>query len=112
MATATATRTRTKADQAAVNALVPAKDRASYEAKVAALLARNTMLELIEKQRGECHMSKKELAERAGLDASAVRKLLTAKTANPTSENFFRLMGALGIHVEAVTPSGQRISLV
>lgn len=109
---ATATRTRTKADEAAVNALVPAEDRASYEAKVAALLARNRMLELIEKQRGECQMSKKELADRAGLEASAVRRLLTAKTANPTSENCFRLMGALGIHLEAVTPSGKRISLV
>lgn len=109
---ATASCTRTKTDDAALRALVPASDRASYEAKVAALLARNTMLELIENQRDECHMSKKELAERAGLDASAVRRLLTAKTANPTSENFFRLMGALGIRVEAVTPSGERISLV
>jgi hypothetical protein len=104
--------TRTAADAAAIDALVPSNDRASYEAKVAALLARNTMLDLIEKQRGERQMSKKELAERAGLEASAVRRLLTAKTANPTSENMFRLMGALDIHLEAVTPSGKRVSLV
>jgi DNA-binding phage protein len=104
--------TRTAADAAAIDALVPSNDRASYEAKVAALLARNTMLDVIEKQRGERQMSKKELAERAGLEASAVRRVLTAKTANPTSENMFRLMGALDIHLEAVTPSGKRVSLV
>jgi transcriptional regulator with XRE-family HTH domain len=108
----TATPTRITADEAAFNALVPTENRASYDARVAALLARNRTLELIETQRDECRMSKKELADRAGLDASAVRKLLTAQTANPTSENVFRLMGALGIHVEAVTPSGKRVSLV
>jgi hypothetical protein len=32
-----------------------------------ALLARNKMLELIGEQRDECHMSKKELADRDGL---------------------------------------------
>ena len=108
----TATRRPTSADQAAVNALVPEQDRASYEAKVAALLARNRMLELIETQRGECDMSKRELAERAGLDPSAVRRLLTAETANPTSENVFRLMCALDIQIEAVKPDGERVSIV
>lgn len=106
------TPTRLAADDVAVNALVPESDRTRYDAKVAALVARNATLELIETQRGECRMSKKELADRAGLDASAVRKLLTARTANPTSENVFRLFGALGIHVEAVMPSGKRVFLV
>lgn len=41
-----------------------------------------------------------------------MRRLLTAKTANPTSENVFRLMGALKIHVEAGTPSGKRVPLL
>jgi DNA-binding phage protein len=57
-------------------------------------------------------MTKKALAEKAGLDASAVRKLLTSVTANPTTENVFRLMSALGINVVAVTPKGKRVSLI
>jgi DNA-binding phage protein len=57
-------------------------------------------------------MSKATLARKAGLNESAVRRLLTAETANPTSDNIFRLMSALGIKLEAVTPSGERLALV
>ena len=49
----TKTRTKTTGDEAAVKALVPSADRAGYDAKVRALLARNATLELLEQQRAE-----------------------------------------------------------
>jgi ribosome-binding protein aMBF1 (putative translation factor) len=100
------------ASQAARAALIPPEERGDLDARVKALLARNAMLELIEAAREEARLSKRELAAKAGLEESSVRRLLTAKTANPTSENVFRLMGALKIHVEARTPSGKRVPLV
>jgi hypothetical protein len=100
------------ANDAAVSALVPDGERADLDLRVRALLARNAALQLIESTREEEHLTKKALAERAGLEESSVRRLLTSDAANPTSENFFLLMGALGIHVEAVTPSGRRVPLV
>ncbi len=57
-------------------------------------------------------MTKRALADRAGLDASSVRRLLTSATANPTTDNVVRLMAAMGITLEAKLPTGERVSLV
>ncbi len=38
--------------------------------------------------------------------------MLTAETANPTTENAFLLLGAMGIKLEAVLPSGSRVEIV
>lgn len=57
-------------------------------------------------------MTKHALAERAGLDASSVRRLLTSEIANPTTENAFRLMAAMGISLDATLPTGERVQLV
>ncbi len=80
--------------------------------RVKALLAKNALLEALEQTREEVRLTKKALADRAGLEPSAVRKLLTSQTANPTTENVFRLMSALGMTVVAKTASGKTISLV
>ena len=79
---------------------------------VQALLARNALLTALETARTEQGLTKAELASRAGLEASSVRRLLTSKTANPTTENAFRLMAAMGIKLEATLPTGERIELV
>ncbi len=57
-------------------------------------------------------MTKRALASRAGLEASSVRRLLTSATANPTTDNAFRLMAAMGIELEAKLPTGERVQLV
>jgi len=41
-----------------------------------------------------------------------VRRLLTSETANPTTDNAFRLMAAMGISLEATLPTGERVELV
>jgi DNA-binding phage protein len=87
-------------------------EREVHAMAVQALLARNALLTALETARAEQGLTKAELAARAGLEASSVRRLLTSKTANPTTENAFRLMAAMGIKLEATLPTGERIELV
>jgi transcriptional regulator with XRE-family HTH domain len=70
------------------------------------------MLTLLEATREAQGMTKRALADRAGLEASSVRRLLTSTTANPTTDNAFRLMAAMGIALEAKLPSGETVELV
>jgi len=79
---------------------------------VKTLIARNKLLATLESVREAEEISKKELADRAGLDASSVRRMLTAETANPTTENAFLLLSAMGIKLEAILPSGSRVEIV
>ncbi len=44
-------------------------------------------------------MSKTELARRVGVNPSAMRRLLTAETANPTLKTMLGLFDALGLEV-------------
>jgi hypothetical protein len=97
---------------AALAALVPDDQRDGYERRVKALVARNKLLSTLESVREAEKLSKKDLAARAGLDASSVRRMLTAETANPTTENAFLLLSAMGIKLQAVLPSGSRIDIV
>lgn len=87
-------------------------DRKTHARAVQALLARNALLTALETARADQGLTEAELASRAGLEASSVRRLLTSKTANPTTENAFRLMAAMGIKLEATLPTGERIELV
>ncbi len=96
----------------ALNALVPASEREQFDRSVQALVARNRMLQIIEDSRVFEKISKHDLAEKAGLDPASVRRLLTAETANPTSETIVRLMSALDVKLEAVLPNGERLSII
>lgn len=97
---------------AALAALIPNDEKAGYDRRVKALVARNRLLSTLESVREAEKLSKKDLADRAGLDASSVRRMLTAETANPTTENAFLLLSAMGIKLEAVLPSGSRVDIV
>lgn len=100
------------ADAVANELLLSETERDAHARAVQALLARNALLTTLEAARSEQGMTKAALATLAGLDASSVRRLLTSKTANPTTDNTFRLMAAMGIKLEATLPSGKRIELV
>jgi transcriptional regulator with XRE-family HTH domain len=104
--------TKNTAHQAAVNALLSEAERAEYARRVQALRSRNTLLTMLEATRETQGMTKRALASRAGLEASSVRRLLTSATANPTTDNAFRLMAAMGIALEAKLPTGERVELV
>ncbi|HET9676704.1 MAG TPA: helix-turn-helix transcriptional regulator [Solirubrobacterales bacterium] len=96
----------------ALDDLIPGEERADYDRRVKALIARNTLLATLESAREAEKISKKDLADRAGLDASSVRRMLTAETANPTAESAFLLLSAMDIKLEAILPSGSRIEIV
>jgi DNA-binding phage protein len=98
--------------QAAVDALLSEDERAEYARRVQALRSRNALLTMLEATREAQGMTKRALASRAGLEASSVRRLLTSATANPTTDNAFRLMAAMGIALEATLPTGERVQLV
>jgi plasmid maintenance system antidote protein VapI len=97
---------------AALDALLSPLERETHDRRVEALLARNKMLQALEAGRREAALNKTRLAELAGLDASAVRRMLTAQTANPTTDNAFRLFRAMGAQVDVTLPSGERYNLV
>lgn len=100
------------AHQTAVNALLSEAERAEHARQAQALQARNAMLTILETTREKQGITKQTLASRAGLDASSVRRLLTSTTANPTTDNAFRLMAAMGIALEATLPTGERVQVV
>ncbi len=100
------------AHDAALAALIPGDEKAKYDRRVKTLVARNKLLTTLESVRASEKISKKDLANRAGLDPSSVRRMLTAETANPTTENAFLLLDAMGIGLEAVLPSGTRVDLI
>ena len=104
--------TTQSAHESAVNALLSDPERAEHARRVQALRARNALLTVLETTREHQGMTKRALAERAGLEASSVRRLLTSETANPTTDNAFRLMAAMGISLEATLPTGERVELV
>jgi DNA-binding phage protein len=97
---------------AAIGALIPREEKGAYDRRVKALVSRNKLLTTLESVRESQKISKKTLAERAGLEASSVRRMLTAETANPTTENAFLLLDAMGVRLEAVLPTGSRVSLI
>lgn len=100
------------AHDAALAALLTEQERASYESRKTALIARNVSLDTIDVGRKQTGLSKKELAARAGLEASSVRRLLAAETANPTSESTFLLFAASGVRLEAILPNGDRRAIL
>ncbi len=100
------------AHQSAVNALLSEAERAEHARRVEALRSRNAMLTVLERTREQQGITKRALADRAGLEASSVRRLLTSRTANPTTDNAFRLMAAMGISLEATLPTGERVQLI
>jgi hypothetical protein len=104
--------TKRSAHEAALSALLSPAERATHGMQVEALLARNKMLQALEAARQEASLNKTELARLAGLDPSAVRRMLTAQTANPTTDNAFRLFHVMGARIDVTLPSGECYRLV
>ncbi len=103
---------RQPAHQSALNALLTDVELADHARRVQALRSRNALLTVLERAREQQGITKRELAARAGLEASSVRRLLTSEAANPTTDNAFRLMAAMGISLEATMPTGERVQLI
>jgi ribosome-binding protein aMBF1 (putative translation factor) len=100
------------ADAAAIEALLPsAESRQAMHARAVSLMIRNAMLEAIDRERERAAVSKKDLAERAGLDYAAVRRLLTTNDSNPTLGTVAQLLAASRIRLQLVTEAGDVIDV-
>jgi hypothetical protein len=100
------------AHDAILQGLLSPSEQEEHGRRVRSLVAKNELLRVIDAARVQQHITKKSVAERAGLDPSMVRRLLTADVANPTIDSAFRLLDAVAVHLEAVLPSGERVPLM
>ena len=74
---------------------------AHHEAS-AEIAATDEILRRLDEVREQVHMSKAELARRAGMPAETVRKLFTAEEMNPTVSTISRLAAELGLNLKLV----------
>jgi DNA-binding phage protein len=78
--------------------------RAEYARSYRYALFLRRLLQQLEAERVRAGLSKTELAHRVGVNPSAMRRLLTAETANPTLKTMLGVFDALGLEV-SLTPS-------
>jgi DNA-binding phage protein len=62
----------------------------------------DAIVRLLDAERERAHLTKAELARRAGIPAETVRKLFTAAGSNPTMSTISRLAAELGLTLELV----------
>lgn len=74
---------------------------AYHEAK-AEIAATDKIMRLLDKERAKAHLTKAELARRAGMPSETVRKLFTAEGVNPTMSTVNRLAAELGFSLTLV----------
>lgn len=74
----------------------PERARA-FAAELARIRAIDAIVNQLDRAREEEHMSKAELARAAGVEPSAVRRLLSAQTVNPTLSTIAELAAAVGL---------------
>lgn len=77
--------------------------RALYEQKRAEIDLIDTILSHIETRREELGLSKADLARLVGARPESVRRLLSARTSNPTLFTVTKLASVLGMQIEIKT---------
>ena len=70
-----------------------------YERARRSALLTHQLLQLIDAEREKAGLTKAELASRIGTNPSAVRRLLTSGTSNPTLRTTLSLLDVLGLEV-------------
>ncbi len=70
-----------------------------YERTRRSALLTHQLLQLIDAEREKAGLTKAELASRIGTNPSAVRRLLTSGTSNPTLRTTLSLLDVLGLEV-------------
>ena len=70
-----------------------------YERARRSALLTHQLLQLIDAEREKAGLTKAELASRIGTNPSAVRRLLTSGTSNPTLRSTLSLLDVLGLEL-------------
>ncbi len=78
--------------------------REEYERSYRYALFLRQLLQQLETTRVQSGITKAELAHRVGVNPSAIRRLLTAETSNPTLKTMLGVFDALGLEL-SLTPS-------
>jgi len=78
--------------------------RDEYERSYRHALFLRRLLQQLEAERVQAGITKTELAHRVGVNPSAMRRLLTAETSNPTLKTMLGVFDALGLEF-SLTPS-------
>ncbi len=85
--------------------------RAAYERTFREVVALREILQACEAKREEAGLSKTELAQRVGMNPSAIRRLLTSETSNPTLKTMIGICDVLGLEI-TVRPTRRKKTLV
>jgi ribosome-binding protein aMBF1 (putative translation factor) len=86
-------------EQIRAGALADPATRERYDQTRRAFTVTRTILQAIEDERERTGLTKADLAQRVGLQPSAVRRLLTAGTSNPTLRTVTELLDAVGLEL-------------
>lgn len=76
------------------------EDQEEYDRTLREVVAVRTILQAVDAERERIGISKKELAERVGMNAVVVRRLLTAEDSNPTFKTMLSICAALDLEIQ------------
>ena len=71
--------------------------REQYERTRRAVILTRQILQLLDAERERAGLTKAELAQRAGTNPAAIRRLLTSESSNPTLRTLLVVFDALGL---------------
>lgn len=69
----------------------------------------DSVIRAFDARREELHLTKAELARRAGVKPEAIRRLLSAENPNPTLTTLVALAGALDLEIRPVAREAKRL---
>ncbi len=93
------TAARTGAERYFTRRLEEAEYRLAYEEARKRIDQVDSVIRVFDIRREELHLSKAELARRAGVKPEAIRRLFSAENPNPTLTTLLALAGALDLEI-------------
>ncbi|MGI9119753.1 MAG: helix-turn-helix domain-containing protein [Acidimicrobiales bacterium] len=88
---------RTGAEHYFAGRMADSEYRAAHDQAARRIRRTDELVREFDRRRVECGLSKTELARRAGMSPETVRRLFTARQANPTAGTVVALADALGL---------------
>lgn len=93
------TEPRTGAERYLARRLEDPEYRRAYEEARERIEQIDSVIRALDARREELHLTKAELARRAGVKPEAIRRLFSAETPNPTLSTLVALAGALDLEI-------------
>lgn len=100
------TRTRTGAERYLTRRLEDPDYRKAYDEARKRIEQIDSVIRTFDARREELHLTKAELARRAGVKPEAIRRLFSAEKPNPTLTTLLALAGALDLEIQPTPRRG------